>query len=72
MLLSARLLRETDLSLDTIATRVGYGSAFAFSKAFSRAWGAPPDRYRRAERAQRTLDTHAPPRSKARAGRAQR
>ena len=48
MMLSARLLRETDLSLDTIAIRVGYGSAFAFSKAFSRAWGAPPDRYRRA------------------------
>ena len=50
MMLSARLLRETDLSLDAIAARAGYGSAFAFSKAFSRAWGAPPDRYRRAER----------------------
>ena len=56
MMLSARLLRETDLSLDTIATRVGYGSAFAFSKAFSRAWGAPPDRYRRAERTEQTHD----------------
>ena len=54
MMLSARLLRETDLSLDAIATRVGYGSAFAFSKAFSREWGAPPDRYRRAERAEQT------------------
>jgi AraC-like DNA-binding protein len=49
MMLSARLLRETDLSLDTIAVRVGYGSAFAFSKAFSRTWGSPPDRYRRGE-----------------------
>ena len=55
MMLSARLLRETDLSLDAIATRVGYGSAFAFSKAFSRAWGTPPDRYRRAARAEQTL-----------------
>ena len=55
MMLSARLLRETDLSLDTIATRVGYGSAFAFSKAFSRAWGTPPDRYRRAACAEHTL-----------------
>ena len=54
-MLSARLLRETDLSLGTIATRVGYGSAFAFSKAFSRAWGTPPDRFRRAARAEHTL-----------------
>ena len=58
MMLSARLLRETDLSLDAIATRVGYGSAFAFSKAFSRAWGTPPDRYRRTARAEQTLDAH--------------
>ena len=72
MMLSARLLRESELSLDTIATRVGYGSAFAFSKAFSRAWGAPPDRYRRAERAEQSLDAQAPPATNDRAGRAQR
>ena len=49
MMLSARLLREIDLSLDTIAARVGYGSVFSLSKALSRARGAPPDRHRRAQ-----------------------
>lgn len=46
---SARgLLRDTDLPVDAVAARVGYGSSFAFSHAFRLAYGDPPGRYRRA------------------------
>jgi AraC-like DNA-binding protein len=41
------LLRQTDLSLDDIAQRVGYGSAAAFSLAFAREHGAAPGTYRK-------------------------
>jgi AraC-like DNA-binding protein len=41
------LLRQTDLSLDDIAQRVGYGSAAAFSLAFGREHGATPGSYRK-------------------------
>lgn len=41
------LLRQTDLSLDDIAERVGYGSAAAFSLAFARAHGMAPGSYRK-------------------------
>jgi len=44
---AARLLRTTDDSLAKIARAVGYTSEYAFSRAFSRAWGVPPGRYRR-------------------------
>jgi AraC-like DNA-binding protein len=46
------LLRQTDLSLDDIAQRVGYGSAAAFSLAFVRAHGAAPGTYRKQHLAQ--------------------
>lgn len=49
MLTAARLLRETDLPIAAIAHRVGYGSEFAFAKAFKREYTLAPGRYRRAE-----------------------
>ncbi|WP_406235770.1 AraC family transcriptional regulator [Nocardia sp. NBC_01009] len=49
MLTAARLLRDTDSSLSTIARKVGYTSEFAFAKAFKREYGQAPGHYRRAE-----------------------
>jgi AraC-like DNA-binding protein len=46
--LASRLLRDTDTPLAEVARRAGYGSEYAFSKAFSRQKGMPPGRYRRA------------------------
>lgn len=46
MTLAARLLRSTDAPLATIAEEVGYGSEFAFSKAFKRELGVAPSRFR--------------------------
>jgi AraC-like DNA-binding protein len=48
----ARLLRDTDATLAQIASRVGYESEFAFSKAFRRGYGMAPGRYRSARRNQ--------------------
>ncbi|MFQ6399052.1 AraC family transcriptional regulator [Nocardia sp. KC 131] len=48
MLTAARLLRDTDSSLSTIARKVGYTSEFAFAKAFKREYGQAPGQYRRA------------------------
>ncbi|HEX3455951.1 MAG TPA: AraC family transcriptional regulator [Gaiellaceae bacterium] len=48
MTTAARLLRETGDPIGRIARRVGYTSEFAFSRAFSRRYGEPPGRYRRA------------------------
>lgn len=47
MTLAANLLRHTDNTLNTIATRVGYRSEFAFAAAFKRRFTEPPGRYRR-------------------------
>lgn len=47
--LAARRLRTTDDSVGKIARSVGYTSEYAFSRAFSRAWGTPPGRFRRAD-----------------------
>jgi AraC-like DNA-binding protein len=44
--LAARQLRDTDEPVGVIAHRVGYASEYAFSRAFSRARGTPPGRYR--------------------------
>lgn len=46
MCLAAKLLFESDLSLDEIAVRVGYETAAAFSKAFRRDRGEAPGRFR--------------------------
>ncbi|MFD1151208.1 AraC family transcriptional regulator [Saccharothrix hoggarensis] len=47
MTTAARLLKDTDAPLSTIAARVGYTSEFAFAAAFKRARGTAPGRYRR-------------------------
>ncbi|MBG0820058.1 AraC family transcriptional regulator [Planomonospora sp. ID91781] len=47
----ARLLRETDAPLASIAHQVGYSSEFAFASAFRRRFGTPPGRFRHRERA---------------------
>jgi len=46
MTTAARLLRDTDLPLPTIAREIGYGSPFAFSHAFKRHFGLAPGHYR--------------------------
>ncbi|MET9885559.1 AraC family transcriptional regulator [Streptomyces sp. NPDC006430] len=43
---AATLLRDTPDSLATIARRVGYGTPYALSHAFSREFGTTPGRYR--------------------------
>jgi transcriptional regulator GlxA family with amidase domain len=43
---AARFLRDSDHPVGEIATRVGYESEYAFNRAFKRAFGAPPGRYR--------------------------
>lgn len=45
--LGARLLRETDATLATIARDIGYSTEFAFSGAFTREYGVSPGRFRR-------------------------
>ncbi|MEO3754341.1 AraC family transcriptional regulator [Streptomyces sp. B6B3] len=47
MTVAARLLREDDRPLHRVAERVGYTSEYAFAKAFRRAHGTSPGRYRR-------------------------
>ncbi len=49
--LAARRLRDTDESLEQVASAVGYTSVYAFSRAFSRARAVPPGRFRAAARA---------------------
>ncbi|GGP32758.1 AraC family transcriptional regulator [Streptomyces melanogenes] len=51
MTTAARLLRETDAPLTSVAARTGYGSEFAFAKAFKREYGVAPGGYRRQTRA---------------------
>jgi len=48
--LAADLLRTSDLTIETIARRVGYANAFALSVAFKRIRGASPKRFRAADR----------------------
>ena len=47
MALAKDLLRREDCALAEVAERVGYGSASAFSTAFSRHVGKAPSRYAR-------------------------
>lgn len=51
MTMARRLLRETELPLSAIAERTGYGSEFAFAKAFKRESGRAPGSYRLASAA---------------------
>lgn len=48
MTLAARLLRDTELPARSVAERVGYASEYAFAKAFKRATGLAPGRFRSA------------------------
>ena len=44
--LAADLLRDPTMTLESVARRVGYGSAFALSAAFKRVYGVSPRDYR--------------------------
>jgi AraC-like DNA-binding protein len=48
--LAARRLRDTDEPVDAVARSVGYRSAFAFSRAFTRQRAMPPSQYRKHSR----------------------
>ncbi|GAA3079461.1 AraC family transcriptional regulator [Streptosporangium carneum] len=47
MTIAARLLRESDIPLTAVAAQTGYGSEFAFAKAFKREYSLAPGGYRR-------------------------
>jgi AraC-like DNA-binding protein len=47
VVLATTLLRETSLSVDEIAEKVGYDSTASFSRLFKRITGVSPGRYRR-------------------------
>jgi AraC-like DNA-binding protein len=47
---AARMLRETDANIASIAQRTGYESEAAFSRAFKRKQGVAPGKYRRGEK----------------------
>lgn len=47
----ARRLLESDLTVEAVAVRVGYGSAAAFTRAFTTHHGAPPQTWRRRRQA---------------------
>ncbi|MFD8984591.1 AraC family transcriptional regulator [Streptomyces sp. NPDC059564] len=58
--LAATLLRDTADPLSAVARRVGYGTPYALSHAFSREYGTTPGRYR-AEGAVAVAATSVPP-----------
>ncbi|MEU4269244.1 AraC family transcriptional regulator [Streptomyces sp. NPDC026092] len=55
--LAAARLRDTEDSLAAIARRVGYGTPYALSHAFSREFGTTPGRYRDLRRQRETTGT---------------
>lgn len=50
---AVQLLTETDLSLEAVATSVGYQDAFSFSKVFKRSVGLSPKAFRHRDEADR-------------------
>jgi AraC-like DNA-binding protein len=48
--LAAKLLRDSDVPLTTVAVRTGYSTEFALAKAFKREYGIAPGGYRRQAR----------------------
>jgi AraC-like DNA-binding protein len=61
MAVAKDLLRRHDLGLAEVAERVGYGSASAFSTAFSRHTGRSPSRYARERRSAGAAAPGVPP-----------
>jgi AraC-like DNA-binding protein len=57
MTTATRLLRDTDKTLEQVAATIGYGSAFAFAKAFRREYATTPGDYRNATRTPPTRNT---------------
>ncbi|MCF3945138.1 MULTISPECIES: helix-turn-helix transcriptional regulator [Acidiphilium] len=55
MALAKNMLRQNESGVAEIAERVGYGSASAFSVAFTRYVGLPPARYAREQTEPATL-----------------
>ncbi|NUW31827.1 AraC family transcriptional regulator [Nonomuraea sp. SMC257] len=51
MTLAAKLLRDSDVPLLTVAARTGYSTEFALARAFKREYGIAPGGYRRQARA---------------------
>jgi AraC-like DNA-binding protein len=51
MSVAAKLLRDSDVPLITVAAETGYSTEFALAKAFKRAYGIAPGGYRRQARA---------------------
>jgi len=62
LLRAMHLLRATDLTLDHIATKLGYATTSNFSRAFAQWTGQSPAAYRSALPTQRVIDTTASPR----------
>jgi AraC-like DNA-binding protein len=54
MTVAARLLRQTDAPLLTVARRCGYSSEFAFAKTFKREFGIAPGAFRRSTKLGKT------------------
>ncbi len=61
MTVAAALLRDTTQPIAVVADRVGYDSEFAFARAFRRAHGVAPGRYRRHRAAGGRAGTSVPP-----------
>ena len=58
--LGARLLETTQQGVVDVAATVGYESGAAFTRAFSREYGMPPGRYRRAAATDRPAKAPSP------------
>ncbi|MFJ2828423.1 AraC family transcriptional regulator [Streptomyces sp. NPDC087263] len=59
MTTAARMLRDTDLLLRSVAEHTGYTSEYAFAKAFKREFGTAPGQYRNGSRPLSELSTHS-------------
>jgi AraC-like DNA-binding protein len=57
--LAAKRLRDTDDTVGVIARSLGYTSEYAFNRAFTRARGTPPGRYRAQRKGRVTQDAAA-------------
>lgn len=55
--LAADLLVSSDVTIATVARRVGYGTPFSFSAAFKRVHGVSPQRYRSGRADDRIIET---------------